>query len=194
MTESLCLQLEEELLLQVSGEPPGDPARRRLLDAHLRQCAPCRAEKERLTRLFAAARCAAAPPELLPAQVDRLSAAVRRILEKKTSRGGWRPWLVGGFPRPLPALALALVLVVAAGGGLRYFLDRPEAPGAAERISEWSPRDIEVIRHLELLRDLETIEKIVHVVDLSDSPPGAPEGPEDEGPKDGDDLRTDKTA
>ncbi len=193
MKEPLCLQLEQDLLLQVTGEPPGDSARRRLVEAHLRQCALCRAEQERLIRLFAAGRRAADSPELSPAQVDRLCAAVRSALEKPPSRG-WRAWFGGGFPRPLPALAAALVLVVAVGGGVRFFLERPEAPGEAERVSEWSPHDIEVIRHFELLRELETIEKIVHVVDLFDAPSGNPEGPEEERQKGGDEARSEKTA
>lgn len=196
MKKPLCPTFEEELLLQAAGEPPGDPARRGALETHLRECAACRAERERLGLLFAAARRAGTPPALSPVQVGLLSAAVRRDLEKKRSRSRvWRmPWVGGWIPRPLPAVAAALVLLALTVGGVRFFLDRAEAPGEAEIASEWGPRDLEVIRHLELLRELDTIEKLVHVVDLPDSLPGVPAGSEEERQERGDEVHPEKTA
>ncbi|MEJ5357396.1 MAG: hypothetical protein WHT06_01875 [Desulfobacterales bacterium] len=196
MKKTLCPTLEEELLLLAAGEPPGDPARREILEAHWRQCAACRAERERLGLLFAAARRAGVSPALSPAQVNALSAAVRGELEGKRSRfRGWRlPWGGGWIPRPLPAVAAALVLLAVAVGGVRFLPDRAEAPGEAEFAAEWSPRDLEVIRHLELLRELETIEKLVHVVDLPDALPGVPGGAEEERQERGNEVPDEKTA
>ncbi len=194
MNEPACRRFEDALGLEVLGELR-EAAARDLLESHLRECAACRAERERLAALLAAVRRAGAAPAWSPGEVDSLCRAVRRRLPPERPRGilsRWREFVL----RPLPALAAAGLLLAFAVAGLRgTWGPRPDLEGADLVRAEWDPGDLEVIRHLDLLQELETIERLVHLVDLPDSLPAEPGGgTEEERQGRGDEARGERTA
>jgi hypothetical protein len=69
---------------------------------------------------------------------------------------------------PVVATACAIIVVVMVG----YFFQERRLDSGNEMASsaEFMPnQDLEVIRHFDLLRDMDTIEKLIHVVDLPEN-------------------------
>lgn len=193
MKKPACRRFEEALGLEALGELR-QPAGRDLLEAHLRECAACRAERERLTEILAAARRAAAAPAWSPGEVDALCLAVRRRLPQKRPQGALSRWR-DFFFRPLPALAVAGLLLAFAVAGLHRNWGLRAGPAETEMTAEWVPGDLEVLRHLDLLQELETIERLVHLVDLPEALPAGPgNGAEEERQERGDEGRSEKAA
>jgi 5,10-methylenetetrahydrofolate reductase len=69
------------------------------------------------------------------------------------------------------AAACAVILVVMAG----YYFKERHSDSAKEMamVTEFMPpQDLEVIKHLDLLKDMDTIEKLIHVVDIPENGTG----------------------
>jgi hypothetical protein len=163
-----CRIHHETLILDATGALTDDGLRRQL-ETHLATCSACRAERGRLVRLIAKMRDAAAPAELSGAETHRMAMGVLRRLRQPTERrvGVWLPWLA-------PAAA-GLVLLSAAS--VYYFQDHVSGGEkmADLRIEDHVPlQDVEVIRQLDFLRNWDTIEKLVHAVDVEPASGGAP--------------------
>lgn len=163
-----CPIHHETLILDATGELKDDGLRRQW-ETHLEACPACRAERARLVRLLGKMRDTAAPAELSRAEAHLMAMGVLRKLRRPTERrmGGW-------LPRWAPAAAALLLLLAASV----YYLQDHFSGGdkmADLRIEDQVPlQDIEVIRQLDFLRNWDTIEKLVHVVDVDPSPGGAP--------------------
>jgi hypothetical protein len=173
--QQACRNHHETLMLDAMGEL-NDHRLRRTWKAHLEACAPCRAERQRLVRLLATMRAAAVPPELSGAESGRMAGRVLSGLRPTSPRPvslGWR-W------RMAPAMVAAGLMVIVAAAGY-YLQDRFfESEKTADlRIEDQLPsQDAEVIKQLDFLRTMDTIEKLVHVVDLDSPPEGTPAGEE----------------
>jgi len=160
--EKACRNQNETLMLDVLGEL-NDFRMRRAWEAHLRACDRCRGERARMLQLLGKMREAGAPPELSAAQADAMAGAVgwrlrnERLarLQKGDRRLRWVPAL---------AAACALLVVAVFGYQLKDRWTRPEGGGGIS--AELHAEDLDVIKHLDLLKDMDTIEKLVHVVDL----------------------------
>jgi hypothetical protein len=87
-----------------------------------------------------------------------------------------RPVGLGWRLRTAPAMAAAglMVIVAAAGYYLQgHFFDSGKM--AELRLEEQLPlQDVEVVKQLDFLKHLDTIEKLVQVVDLEPAPEGLP--------------------
>ncbi|MFO7708223.1 MAG: hypothetical protein R6V84_08610 [Desulfobacterales bacterium] len=162
-------------MLDAMGEL-SDHRLRRTWEAHLEACTPCRVERQRLVRLIASMRESAAPPELSGAQATLMAGRVLRELRRPADRrvgAGWRLRLT-------PAMAAAGVMIILAAVG--YF-SRDQFFGSEKvadlRLEEQLPlQDVEVIKQLDFLKSLDTIEKLVQVVDPDLSPGAAPNAEE----------------
>jgi len=170
-----CSLHSDSLMLDVLGEPM-DPRLRQEWDQHLAACAGCRHERAALRQVIGRVRLAARPPELSARGADAMAVAVAwkwRNERRKTDAPQRRGWLVW---RPFAA-ACALLAVVALGYRGVQEIIQPEPVADLQ--------DIEVIRHLDLLREMDTIEKLVEVVDLDLTPGAQPqdEAPENETPE-----------
>jgi anti-sigma factor RsiW len=150
-----CAELRAELVAFLDEELA--PEARARVEAHLADCAACRAELERLWKALGAL-------DALPATQPgpgfeaRLEAALAR--ERKPA--WWARWL-----RPAPALALggalaaALLLVVLVQGTAPPAGPRllpADELAVAERLELFA--DLEALEQLELLEDLEAIESL----------------------------------
>jgi anti-sigma factor RsiW len=176
--EKACRNHNETLMLDVLGELH-DPRMRSEWERHLRVCDSCRRERSRTLQLLGKVREAGMPAELSAAQMDAMAGAVGwRLRNERLARPqktGWRlPWV--------PALAAACALLVVVAFGYR-FKDRWAGPEAGGEISAELPaEELDIIKHLDLLKDMGTIEKLIHVVDLpSDGPAPDQAEPETQG-------------
>jgi anti-sigma factor RsiW len=173
--QQACRNHQETLMLDVMGEL-SDHRLRRTWEAHLERCAPCRVERQRLVRLFATMRASAAPPELSGAEAALMGGRVLRELRRPADRRVG----AGRSLRLAPAMAAAGVMIIVAAAGY-FFQDQFFGSGkvADLRLEEQLPlQDVEVIKQLDFLKSLDTIEKLVQVVDSDLSPGTAPNAEE----------------
>jgi len=175
--EKACRTQNETLMLDVLGEL-NDSRMRREWEGHLRACDSCRRERSRMLQLLGKVREVGMPPELSAAQMDAMAGAVGwRLRNERLSRPqktGWRLRLV-------PALAAACALLVVVAFGYR-FRDRWAGPeGGGEITAELQAEDLDIIQHLDLLKDMGTIEKLIHVVDVD--PPQEGQAPDQPAPE-----------
>ncbi len=172
-----CRHQNEVLMLDALGEL-NDPRMRRDWEDHLKACDGCRRDRARMLNLLGKVKQAGMPPELTAEQADVMAKAV-----------GWRlrnerlapPREVGRRFRFVPVLATACAIVVAVVAGY-HFQERLADPNNEMAMSTefMPPEDLEIIKYLDLLKDMDTIEKLIHVVDIPDNVPGAEEGAPEE--------------
>jgi hypothetical protein len=160
--QAACRSQNETLMLDVLGELH-DANARRMWEEHLGACGGCRRERARMLQLLGKVREAGMPPELRADRADSMAAAVGWRL--RNERLG-RPGKTGRRLRLVPALAAgcAFMLMVAVGYRLQDRLFGPEEE--SDITAELQTQDLEIIKHLDLLKDMDTIEKLIHVVDF----------------------------
>ncbi len=157
----ICRHQGELVMMDVLGEL-NDSGLRRQWQEHLKSCESCRRERERMRRFIDDVRRAGTPPELSPAQEHAMAEAVGWRLKKE---GLGRPEKNKRNPRLIPALAGAAFFVAVVFGGT--LIDRLfDREGGGDITAELDARDLEVINHLDFLKNMETIEKLIHVVDI----------------------------
>lgn len=174
-----CRNHSETLMLDVLNELT-DPQVRRDWEGHLASCSGCRTEKGRMLHLLWQIRESGSPPELSDAEAQRMAGAVSREFRNRSGRVSGSGWSF----RLVPALAAACVLVITVMAG--YWLQ--ESYFGAGRVGDLAseprldPPDLDVVKHLDLLRDMDTIEKLIQIVDIPDNglAPGEP-NPETQG-------------
>jgi len=168
-----CREYQETLLLDVYGEL--GYKERADWEQHLAGCLGCREERQKMLRFLDRIKGSSLPPELSPEKASALSWAVKGTLSSRDARSRWRD-----RPAPFPARAMAAVtagccVVVLSGWlALKWFQAPSQLPGPAPEI-QLSQKDLEVIRNLELLEELETLRKLVHVIDHDDAMSGSPQ-------------------
>lgn len=161
--QSACRNQNETLMLDVLGELH-DSSVRRMWEDHLRACDGCRRERGRMLQLLGKVREAGMPPELPAAQTDSMAAAVGwRIRNERLAQSGKT---IGRRFRLFPALAAGCAFMVVLAVGYRL-QDRLFGPlGGGDIAVEMQEQDFEVVKHLDLLKDMDTIEKLIQVVDI----------------------------
>jgi hypothetical protein len=164
-------------MLDVLGEPM-DSQLRRDWDSHVASCEGCRREREQLARVLGRVRRAGEPPALSVRQADAMARHVgwRVRNERLTTRAA--PRRRATIWRSLAAACALLVVIVVGYRAQERLFPEPLA----------DLQDIEVIKNLDLLREMDTIEKLVEVVDLDLTPagsePGQAPGAETQGSRD----------
>lgn len=161
--QAACRNQNETLMLDVFGELH-DPDVRHMWEDHLRACDGCRRERARMLQLLGKVREAGVPPELPAERADSMAAAVGwRLRNDRLAQSGKTS---GRRIRLFPALAAACAFMVMVAVGYRL-QDRLFGPAGGGDISaELQEQDFEVVKHLDLLKDMDTIEKLIHVVDI----------------------------
>jgi hypothetical protein len=161
-----CKNYHESLMLDVMGEP--DPENWSHWENHLDRCGVCRSERTRLIRLLEAMKKSANPPELFETEVDRFAQGISwRLINQKIQAGLKQPPRVT-IVRKIPAMvALSLLLAFSAvlwyRAGDRFFEPRQTDEQRAEM--SLPKQDLDVIRNLDMLKDMETIQKLVQTID-----------------------------
>ena len=156
-----CAHRSDTLMLDVLGETM-DAGLRREWETHLAACESCRRDRAELRRLLGEVRRAGEPPAMSPQRAEAMANAVGWRLRNERLQAHRKPRPSMTLWRSLAA-ACALFLVVAIGyRAQEHFFPEPVADA----------QDIEVIKHFDLLKEMDTIEKIVEVVDLDLTPAG----------------------
>jgi len=174
-----CRNHNETLMLDVTDELT-DPRVRRDWEGHLASCAGCRTEKARMLQLLKQVRASGSPPELSEAEAQRMAGTVSREIRNRSGRISGSGWSF----RLVPALAAACVLIITVMAGY-WVQDSFFGAGRVGNLAsepQLDPPDLDVVKHLDLLRDMDTIEKLIQVVDIPDNgqAPGDP-NPETQG-------------
>lgn len=160
-----CNRFQEAILLDIHGELP--PERRAPLAAHLAGCGPCRAERDRLLAMVGRIREWDRPPAPTRADTRRL---VRSLTEQhapgKRRRGRFPPH--PGRLRLVPVLAAASLVLA-----LFWMTGRspaPEAPAVRgpgiTATNPAEPEEKEIIAEYDLLRNLELLKEMDHLQQL----------------------------
>jgi hypothetical protein len=174
-----CRNHNETLMLDVLDELT-DPQVRRDWEVHLASCFGCRTEKAQMLYLLGKVRASGSPPELSDAEAQRMAGAVRREIRNRPGRVSMSGWSF----RLIPALAAACVLIITVMAGY-WFKDSFFGAGKVFDLAseaQLEMPDLDVVKHLDLLRDMGTIEKLIQIVDIPDNgmAPGEP-NPETQG-------------
>jgi anti-sigma factor RsiW len=158
-----CQDHEDTLWLDVYDELT--PEQRQVWESHLASCGPCREERQRMRNLVSELKQSAQPRPMTAGETETL---VSRIVRQQSRRR----WRLPGTDRPIgrwaPAFTMAGVLLVALGilahrwllpstVGLPVAFDPGRNPAIAQ--------DIDIIQNLDMLKDMDEIQKLVKMVD-----------------------------
>lgn len=161
-----CANHRETLMLDVYGElgPKARPA----WEAHLEACEGCRREHLRMKRFLGNLKSAMEPPKLSDRQAGEGVRAVRIRLMDARKAPWWRnvlsfrPSILVPAAVALCALFLAITMVdmesLMTSVGMR-------TASRLDVMEEIRSEDLEVIKNLDLLREMDSLGKLVHVVD-----------------------------
>ena len=173
-----CPEHKETLLLGIYGELDSESSAR--WQIHLDACRACREERFRMLGLVGSLREVMSPPPLSWGESEALTRAVRiRLGRGRANRGHWgwqwlaRPWRIG--PALATACLFAAIVSIWSLGAFDSFLSR-ERTGAKDVMQEIRPEDAEIISNLDLLRQLDSVEKLVRTLDGPDEESPPPEG------------------
>jgi len=161
-----CEHLNEKITSYIYGEL--DPAGCRKIEDHLKTCEGCRQEHRRLASILAKVRETRVTPELSASDARLMAADIHRKLTDNRGRTWWRPYLDFMPPRFMPAAAMAAVLMitVAVIGYVNQSRNNGLPPVSVNQNEELmlSDKDLEILDNLELLKEMDSIQKLSRVV------------------------------
>ena len=168
---SACQDQKSSIMLDVYGELNAEA--RAHLQQHLEICEGCRNEKRHLQEVIGKTRATMEPPELSASEAKRMTNAITWKLNEDRRLKWWSPIFAYRPSRLIPALAAAGILIAFAGiiGYNTFTADHQYNSTAGLQAEELSPQDLEIIQNLDLLRDMEAIQKLVQAVDPSSTNP-----------------------
>jgi len=161
-----CSNYQKTLFLDVYGEL--EPKAHTEWKQHIKSCTSCVQDKTDLQHMIADIKAAAPCTELLPQEVKDLSFAIKQKLHKEQSRPKWHQWIQNIFQNPMPALTAAcLILLVFGWFGTKNMENHWPMHTASSLNSEEQLliKDFEVINNLDLLEEMDGLEKLVKAVD-----------------------------
>lgn len=160
-----CMKYKETLFLDVHGEL--SPEKKAAWKEHLAACAPCREERQRLADLLAQTKEAFPSPVLRPEEAKQIWGHLRDAQNHQEKAWYRRK---GTMRKLVPAFVVAaLVLVFAGGFRVREFRSLlhfgPEDKIAVDLDEPIQSVDLEIIENLELLEEMDSLQKLVQIVD-----------------------------
>ena len=162
-----CDYLKENLTLYVHGAL--DPDTGQEVKDHLELCAGCRLEWQRLLLILEKLKECSAVPELSTQEVKSLVASITRKLNIKQKLPWWRQYPDFRSWRLIPAVATACILIITVTiiGYVNLNKTNAIAPVSLNQNEELilSDKDLELLDNLELLREMDAIQKLSRVVD-----------------------------
>lgn len=160
-----CIDRDEVLQLDVYDEL--DEAEKAEWRRHLEQCPGCRQERRKMLRFLGRVKAELPPPLFSPSAAGRLSRAVKRGLADHGARG-WAN-MIPTPSRTLAALAAACCVVVLSGWLVMKWIEGPSIHPDSRKEARITGEDIEIIKNMDILEDLETLRKLVAVMDQRDN-------------------------
>ncbi|MEE4600306.1 MAG: zf-HC2 domain-containing protein [Desulfobacteraceae bacterium] len=166
---ALCHNQKENLVFYVYGELDSNSGRE--IEDHLAKCKSCQLEYEQLSSLLGNIKEAVASPELSPKQVNSLVANIKWKLKGRQKEKWWRRYLDFRPVRTITAIATACILIIVVGIiGYVKNTDTNEFQPVAGRQNKGvilSDTDLEIVKNLEFLKEMDAIQKLSQVVDLN---------------------------
>lgn len=163
-----CPDYKEILWLDVYGElnPHQHPA----WEKHLQNCEACRQERKRILELIQIVKTTMTSPSLAPDPTDALASSIAQKIRNESEEMTWKRRVLIKPHKLIPALVMAFFLIVALGWfslkGIRNFTSVQRVPDLALE-EQVSSEDLDIIKNLELLREMEVLEKLVKFLDKS---------------------------
>jgi len=161
-----CPDYKETLWLDVYDEL--DPNERPNWERHLEECEACREERKQLLGMIQTVKEAVPSSELSPEKAQAMAGSINRKVDSEREDIWWRKPLFGTPSTLIPALATTCLLIVA----LSWFsLKELKKPAAVQMISGLAleeqilSEDLDVIRNLDLLQEMEVLEKLANFLD-----------------------------
>ena len=164
-----CHNQKKNLVLYAYGDLDSNSGKE--IENHLAKCKFCRSEYQQLLSLLGNIRETASLPELSPKQVNSMVTHIKWKLKDKQKDKWWRRYLDFRPVHMIPAIATACILIITAGIiGYVKINDTDEfQPIAAQQNEELilSETDLEIVKNLEFLKEMDAIRKLSQVVDLN---------------------------
>ena len=170
---SACESQKSSIILDVYGDLNVEERAR--LKKHLEICAGCRQERQQMLGLIGKIKTAIPSRELSTTEAKKMTNTIIWKLSRARSLNWWSQILAYRPSRLIPAVAAASIMIVIAGIlGYNTFLANDQLqPTASIQSEQLSSQDLEIIKNLDLLRDMEAIQKLVQAVDQSSINPPA---------------------
>jgi len=164
-----CHNQKKNLVLYVYGELNSNSGKE--IENHLARCKFCRSEYQQLLSLLGNIREAVSSPELSPKQVNSLVTNIKWKLKNRKKDQWWRRYLDFRPAYMIPAIATACILIISAGiiGYVKNNDTNTFQPVAVQQNDELmlSETDLEIVKNLEFLKEMDAIRKLSQVVDLN---------------------------
>lgn len=159
-----CSGYQEKLLMDIHGELESEFQSD--WEKHMEKCADCSRERENLHKFIKKIQDAAPCPELPPEEERAMTRSIMNEL-RKDQESVWRRWLEYPFEKRIPALLSACIILIIFGwfGIQDQNADSPVKTASNLNIEKSIIKDFDVINNLELLEEMEALEKLVNVVD-----------------------------
>ena len=170
-----CHHHKETIMLDVYGELETEARGR--LENHLSTCEACRREHRHLENMIANLKTTMQPAQLSSVEIARLAATVNSRLQKERNKKWWRPNMAVYRPAQLiPALAAAGLIIVASAVWIYSSFSNINEfqPTASIQEEQLMVNDMQIIENLDLLKEMEAIQKLIKAVDKQ--PNGMPSG------------------
>ena len=166
----ICHKKKENLVLYAYGELDAKSGKE--LENHLARCEFCRVEYRQLQSLLGNIKETVSSPELSPKQVNSLVTNINWELKNRKKDNWWRRYLDFRPAQIIPAIATACILIIVGGviGYLKTNDTNSFQPVVGQQNQELmlSDTDLEVVKNLEFLKEMDAIQKLSQIVDLND--------------------------
>ena len=164
-----CHHQKKNIVLFAHGELDSNSGKE--IENHLVRCTSCRTEYQQLLSLLGNIRETVSSPELSPNQVNSLVTNIKWQLKDRQKEKWWRRYLEFRPAHMIPAIATACILIMTAGiiGYLKFNDTNEFQPVAIQQNEEsmLSDTDLEIVKNLEFLKEMDAIQKLSQVVDLN---------------------------
>jgi Putative zinc-finger len=162
-----CHNQKKKLILYVHGELDSSSGKK--IENHLAKCKSCRSEYQQLLSLMGEIRKTASSPELSPKQINSLVINIKSKLRDRNKEKWWRKYRDYRPLHMVPVIATACILIIAVGIiGYEKITETNQLPPLSGRQNAeimLSDRDLEIIKNLEFLKEMDAIRKLSKVVD-----------------------------
>lgn len=164
---SACQDQKSTIMLDVYGELKDEERAR--LEQHLEICAGCRKEKWQMLEVIGQIKATMESPELSATEAKKMANTITWKLNRARNLKWWSQIFTYSPSRLIPAVAAASLLIVIASiiGYNTFTADHQFQPTASLQTDQLSAQDMEIIQNLDLLRDMEALQKLVQAVDQS---------------------------
>ena len=164
-----CHKEKKNLVLYAHGELDANSGKE--IEKHLAGCKFCRSEYQQLLSLLGNIKETVTSPELSPKQVNALVTNIKWELKDRKKTKWWH-WYRDLRPvQMIPVIATACIFIIAVGiiGYVKTNDTNGVQPIAGHQGEELmiSDTDLEIVKNLEFLKEMDAIQKLSQVVDFN---------------------------